>query len=175
MPKLHESWEAIAHTLSYKNEAEMLIDLYKVKTWSISQISKKLGYAQNAVRERLLLLGIKLRGRGGPNALGHTRLGHLTDEVLKKLKHGDVIKDKNNFDFQVNHATIYHEKKRRELCISPQSVPQPILTDTQADLTSKCVLDAGQLSTQSIMSGIEKDENKETFSSSTTEPTKESC
>lgn len=173
MSRLHESWEAVATTLGYRNEAEMLVDMYVVKTMSIAQIRDRLGYAHNAVRERLLILGIKLRKRGGPNMLGKTRLGHLTDEELKKLKHGSVVKDPKGFKFTVNNTTLYHEKKRRELCTSPPLAPSPISTDTLEEATSKCVSDAGLLNTPSTTSGTNNVDSPATSSSLITEPMKE--
>lgn len=49
----------------YKNEYEMLLDLYNHKDWSMEKIAEHLGVNKFTVRRKLVELGIPLKGRGG--------------------------------------------------------------------------------------------------------------
>lgn len=120
MSQLPESWEPIAKTLGYPDEKSMLVDLYEKEGLSITDLAKKLGYARNSVRRRLLEYGIKPRSRGGLNNLGMSKLRDVSDEDLKHArmtakKHGVCV------------STVFKEAKRRKEreCNSAQSPPSP--------------------------------------------------
>lgn len=49
----------------YKNDYEMLHDLYEVQCWSMERIAKRLGVHKFTVRRRLVKLEIPIKGRGG--------------------------------------------------------------------------------------------------------------
>jgi hypothetical protein len=102
------SWNPEAQALGFENEKEMLYDLYMLNNFSLSQIAKMLGYSYFSVRRRLLIWGINLRHRGGPNNNGNRRLRFLSDEELAAqpkeiaLSHG------------VHIATVFAERRLRE-------------------------------------------------------------
>lgn len=176
MPRLPESWDAIAKILNYETEEEMLKDLYLVQDLSIQAMVKKLGFAQNVIRTRLLGVGVKLRPRGGANSTGHTKFRDVSDEDLMKLKAGDKIILGDN-QVTVLYNTLYKEKVRRGLITPCTSAPSPqllISTGTPEEATPNSPSPNGACETHDTSSGISEDENKETLLSSITEPTKES-
>ena len=67
MPQKPDSLDEIAQHLGFEDEDTMLIELYTRQGWSISELSKKIGYSYANMRNRLLRRGIELRGRGGDN------------------------------------------------------------------------------------------------------------
>lgn len=114
MPSLSEDWTPIANTLGYKDEVEMLQDLYVTQGFSVEDLAKRLGYSKNNVRRRLLFNDIPLRGRGGRNNLGKGYLANVPDDELK-----DVRKAAANHS--VHLSTVFKELKRRRECNSVQS------------------------------------------------------
>ena len=173
---LYESWDQIATQLGFKDEKEMLVELYVVQQFSISQLIKKLGYAQNSIRARLLEYGVTLRARGGANSKGHSKLKDISDAELMKLKPSDA------FRFDCIPNTIYKEKVRRKLitpkesqpCTTPVSPQPPTSINTPAGDTSNSVSPKLPCETQPISPGTPAEEASEILSSLITELTKES-
>lgn len=64
---LKEDWQALAKRLSYANEKEMFVDLYKTRGISVIELGKRLGFTRGTIARRLGLLGIIKRSRGGAN------------------------------------------------------------------------------------------------------------
>ncbi len=60
-----EDWGAIALYLGYKDEREMLIDMYEVQGLSCKQIAERVSMGQPTVLRRLRIAGIDRRPRGG--------------------------------------------------------------------------------------------------------------
>ena len=56
--------------LGYRNEREMLDDLYVRTGLSIRQVAAQLGRSYTDTKYRLTINGFGLRGRGGPNNRG---------------------------------------------------------------------------------------------------------
>lgn len=117
MSVIAESWDPIAKALGYETEREMLQDLYEIQGFSVSELSKRLGYAQNNVRRRLMFNDIPLRSRGGRNNRGGTRLAKLSDAEL--AKDARVLAHEQ----QVHISTIFRERRIRQQCNSAQSSP----------------------------------------------------
>lgn len=63
-----EDWGGIALYLGYKDELDMLMDLYLVKKLSSREIAEKVQMGQPTVLRRLRLAGIERRPRGGPQS-----------------------------------------------------------------------------------------------------------
>lgn len=166
MPQLPESWEPLVKTLGYESERAMLHDLYTVRGLSIAQLVKKLGYAQNNVRAHLMLAGIQLRPRGGPNALGKSKFRALSDVQLLVLKEGDIVQV-GEVTVKVLHSTLYKEKRKRGLlkepCTSAPS-PQPLISNA---IAAESILSShspsGALETHDTSSGIAHEEPQETL------------
>jgi hypothetical protein len=105
-----ESWQPIADTLGFSSEEEMLKHLYIMQEFSLSQLRNILGYSTWAIRRRLIINGIPLRGKGGPNnRLGRRRLKELSDEELTQ---SSVVKTAEKH--QVHISTVYAEIRLRE-------------------------------------------------------------
>ena len=60
-------WHQIARNSNYRDEEEMLSDLYITKRLSIRDIAKVVGYSYKAVWNRLSRYKLDVRARGGPN------------------------------------------------------------------------------------------------------------
>lgn len=172
MANYAEDWTPIAKTLNYPSEKDMLVDLYTNKGMSIAELVKKLGYAQNTVRARLYYHGITMRGRGGNNAEGKTKLRHVSDERLLKLKPGQVVKGTNNLPMEVLASTLYHEKKRRGLWNSQRSVRRQCSTGILEEAAPKCVSPLGLYEILSTSSGTGLEDSLEILCSWITAPTK---
>ena len=155
MGQLAESWDPIAHTLGYKNEAEMLRDLYK--TLSIDEIAKKLGYSRGGVRRRLIMLDVDMRGRGGKNNLGMGALAAATDEELANV-------EKCTANYRVSQSTVFKERKRREQCISVLPPPPSTLSSTGSDIDT-LPSPSGAAETQNTSNSSKSCESEETTSS----------
>jgi hypothetical protein len=69
MPPIEESWIKQARMLGFPSEAAMLRDFYARQGRSIREVASLLGQTPSNVRRRLLVLGVRLRERGGPNHL----------------------------------------------------------------------------------------------------------
>jgi transposase len=67
-----KDWGAIALYLGYKDELEMLLDMYVEQGLSCKEIATRVGMGQPTVLRRLRLAGIERRPRGG--ALSTQRL-----------------------------------------------------------------------------------------------------
>lgn len=105
-----ENWQPLADTLGFRSEAEMLKNLYCVQNFSLSQLKSLLGYSVCSIRRRLIIHGIPLRGKGGPNnRLGKRRLKHLTDEELRGHPAIRVAEA-----HQVHLSTVYAEIRFRK-------------------------------------------------------------
>lgn len=110
MPILDQSWNPEAQTLGYENEREMLIDLYNEQNFSIGQIAEVIGYSAFSVRKRLMMFGVSLKSRGGPNnRRGKRRLIDVSDEELFGTSPAKLAYAKN-----VHIATVFAEKRFRE-------------------------------------------------------------
>lgn len=104
-----ESWQPIASTLGFRTEEEMLKHLYIQQAFSLSEMSKILGFSTWSVRRRLQLLGVPMKQRGGAaNRLGRRRLAHLTDAELEE---GPIAVLAAKED--VHMSTIFAEKRLR--------------------------------------------------------------
>ena len=103
-----ESWQPVADTLGFKDEREMLVNLYTIQEFSLSQLKGILGYSTWSIRRRLILNGIPPRSRGGPNSrLGKRRLKHLSSEELLGSAAEIALKH------QVHISTVYAEVRFR--------------------------------------------------------------
>jgi transposase len=60
-----EDWGAFALYLGYKDELEMLTDMYVTQGMSCKEIATRVGMGQPTVLRRLRLAGIERRPRGG--------------------------------------------------------------------------------------------------------------
>lgn len=119
MPILEESWQPIADSLGFKDEKAMLMSLYNEDGFSINEISKIIGYAAWSVRRRLIMHGIKLRGRGGPNNLGKRALLQVDDDKLFHTGAGQLA-----MEYKISTATVFAERRlRRSECSSVSSAP----------------------------------------------------
>jgi hypothetical protein len=115
MPTLEEDWTAMARTLGYETELDMLKGLYLYDQMSISEMAKVLGYSDWSVRRRLVMNQIRMRPRGGPNNAGKRRLGHLSDDEILNTPTQELMTHYN-----VNLSTVYAERRLRK-CNSVQS------------------------------------------------------
>ena len=105
-----ESWIPIAQTLGFESELEMLKHLYVQQDFSLSQMSSIIGYSTWTIRRRLLISGIPLKGRGGPNNReGRRRLKHVSDDDLCKYSAVDLAKQ-----HQVHVSTVWAEIRFRK-------------------------------------------------------------
>jgi hypothetical protein len=130
MAILSESWDPIAHTLGYKHEVAMLLDLYVVQHLSMEEMARKLGYSKGNIRKRLTIMGVTIKGRGGPNNPTGA-LDGATDEELKAPK--ECAKK-----FGVALTTVYKERERRtKECNSALLPPPPSngLSDIKGDIS----------------------------------------
>lgn len=107
---MEESWEQIAGTLGFGDEAEMLKHLYEVEGFSLKQLGKVLGASTFTVRDRLLRAGVILRGRGGANnRLGKRKLAGLPTERLFSTSVTELC-----VEFLVNPCTVAAERRLRK-------------------------------------------------------------
>ncbi len=67
MPRGFDSLSPSVRDFGYRNEAEMLNDLYERNGLSVRRIAEMLQSEYSNVLYRLKKHGIMLRGRGGPN------------------------------------------------------------------------------------------------------------
>jgi len=105
-----ESWQPIAVTLGFEDESEMLKNLYIVQNFSLNQLRSILGYSTWAIRRRLILAGIPLKGKGGPNnRIGRRRLKHVSDQELRERSAANVARD-----HQVHISTVFAEIRFRK-------------------------------------------------------------
>lgn len=108
MSYLAESWDHIARALGYENEREMLVDLYEVQEMGLHELARALGYSHGNVRRRLLMNGIEMRTRGGPQRGPTKMFAELPDEEFKQP-------EKLAKRLGVSVSCIYNEKRRRKL------------------------------------------------------------
>lgn len=105
-----ESWLEVASTLGFDSEEGMLRHLYASQEFSIGDIARIVGRSTFTVRTRLMTLGVRLRGRGGPNnRQGKRKLLKLTDPELYNSTVGELV-DK----FGVHASTVSAERRLRE-------------------------------------------------------------
>jgi hypothetical protein len=105
-----ENWQPLADTLGFRSEAEMLKELYCTQGFSLMQLKSILGYSVWAIRRRLIIHGVPMRGKGGPNnRIGRRRLKHLTDEELKGRPAVRVAEERG-----VHLSTVYAEIRLRK-------------------------------------------------------------
>lgn len=109
MPALEENWQPIALSLGYAHEKEMLKSLYEEDNFSIKDLAKLLGFAAWSVRRRLMIYGIPLRSRGGPNRTGKRSLLEVSDDEL----FGNT-RDELAARYKVNPCTVSAERKLRK-------------------------------------------------------------
>lgn len=164
MSYLSESWDPAAHTLGYKDEREMLVDLYVNQKYSITDLATRLGYSRNNIRKRLSLLGVKFRGRGGRNNV-QSFLHSVSDE---ELKNPAAVAKKHD----VHISTVYLEQRRRAQC-NLQSLPEPPGTSDTPGEAPTSASPSGSETTKTTEDGTTSDSLLENLLSSITEPTKE--
>lgn len=180
---IYESWDPIAQQLGYANEVAMLKDMYEAQGLSIQQMIRKLGYAQNSIRARLIEAGVVLKARGGPNAQGKTILKNLTDDELMKIKPVDLLTLENEDGtrkYNCTPNTLYKERRRRNLITPKETIkcnmpvlPQPPTSiNTPEEDTSNSVSPKSPCETPLTSNGISEDEKQEILSSLITELTK---
>lgn len=104
------SWSEEAETLGFLSERQMMESLYLVKRFSIRRISHLLGPAPTQIREKLLELGIEMRGRGGANNEGNLKLAELTDAQLLERPSAALAHTHG-----VSPSTVIKERRRRKL------------------------------------------------------------
>ena len=76
-----DKWAVIAERLGYKDSKEMWEGLYKDS--SISKLATQFSISPWAVRKALNEAGVKLKGRGGPQAV---KLKCVTPEIAADIK-----------------------------------------------------------------------------------------
>lgn len=103
-----ESWLPIAHGLGFSSEEDMLKHLYVVQGFSLQGIGKMLGYSPTAVGARLRSYGLALRGRGGANNRGGSKLRRVSDAELftAPVQHIAAV-------YGVHICTVFNERRRR--------------------------------------------------------------
>lgn len=117
MSIVEESWRPIAATLGFRDEEEMLKELYLKQGFSISEISHVVGYSRFNVRRRLILLHVPLRSRGGDNRSGRRKLAAIASE---KILSGSPVN--LAIEHGVHISTIFAERRlRRKECNSQPS------------------------------------------------------
>ena len=158
MPTLEESWLPYARTLGFESEAQMLETLYLEEGLSLSDIGQVVAKSRIAVRRRLIMLGVPLRDRGGPNRTGKRRLTHISDLDLK-FKSPDLIAAEQG----VHVSTVFSEKRLRkalkgEIWNSLSSAPK-IISKTS---------ELGQSTISSLLSSVSQEMREEEDISSST-------
>ena len=125
MSILPESWQHFADTTGFRDEKEMLHSFYLEQKLSINQIAEVLGVSTGAVRRRLRLADIPLRGRGGKNRIGVGKVQLLTDAELASLDSREKC-----IGSGFHPSAIYKEKKRRQnaLRANPTHEGSPAIT-----------------------------------------------
>lgn len=74
-------WDGLALYMGYKDEVDMLTDLYVRKGLSAREIGEKVEMGQPTVLRRLRLAGIDRRARGGPQSFQRQWMRlHLLDQ-----------------------------------------------------------------------------------------------
>lgn len=82
-----EDWDLYSRKLGYKNEQDMLQDMYTNEELSISEIAGRLNVAQYSIQRRLDNYNIPRRKRGGANnsAEQTKKLFHLDQRIILTL------------------------------------------------------------------------------------------
>lgn len=110
MPITPESWQPIADTLGFRNEGEMLMNLYLQQEFSLREMGLILGYSSISIRRRLIMLGVPMRLRGGAaNRIGRRLLKMVSNEELFDGK-PDELAAKHG----VHVVTVFAEKRLRK-------------------------------------------------------------
>ena len=88
------SWNEIATTIGYKDEEQMLYDMYIKQRLSLITIGEKLGSGKATIRNRLIFYNIDRREKGGPNNPSQKRLFlHLLDQrYVRTTSKRDIAK-----------------------------------------------------------------------------------
>lgn len=117
-----ENWHSVAATLGFDSESEMLKNLYMEQKFSLNQLRHILGYSTYSIRRRLILLGIEMRARGGPdNRTGRRRLKHISADELTNTPASQLAER-----HKVHLSTVYAETRfrRKEMinsCLNSQT------------------------------------------------------
>lgn len=87
MERFNSDWDDLARSIGYRDERDMLEDMYERERMPISEIASRLGAGTATINRRLNLLGIAKRTRGGPNNEGRQayKLFHLDQRVVLRL------------------------------------------------------------------------------------------
>lgn len=109
MPILEASWLSTAQSLGFTSEAEMLQHLYEEAGFSLKEIEHVIGFSYISIRRRLIMSGVELRQRGGPNRKGVRRLLAVSDSELKFTPPPQLAQRYN-----VHVATVFSEKRLRK-------------------------------------------------------------
>lgn len=109
MPRVEEDWGPLVSTLGFRSEEDMLRQFYLLQGFSIKELAKILGYTTWTVRRRLILWGIPLRQRGGPNNAGRRLLADTSDEEIFNTPLKEVCAKYN-----VHESTIFAERRLRK-------------------------------------------------------------
>ena len=128
MPAIEENWQPVADTLGFRDVEHMLKDLYLAMNFSIHDIAKVVGYSSFAVRKRLVMLGVPLRSRGGPNHAGHRKLVGVKNEELMKPPREVAER------FGVHLSTVFAEKRLRK---AKKEATSEILSDSAGVLAEE--------------------------------------
>lgn len=114
MPANEQDFCREVSALGYESEKEMLVDLYS--TYSLSEMAKILGYSTFCIRRKMILLGIKLRPRGGTNNKGNRILKDVSDELLAR-----PTKEVAEL-FNVHDSTVHGERRLRRALSSDSTM-----------------------------------------------------
>ncbi len=133
MPILEESWNECARALGFESEEKMLRSLYLDEGFSLNELAGVVERSALTVRRRLILLGINLRGRGGPNRTGKRHLVHVDDVDLKFGKPEEIARREG-----VHISTVFAEKRLRralkgEAWNSLSSVPKTSSSSSEGE------------------------------------------
>jgi len=80
-------WNCFARSLGYKDERDMMEDMYANQRLPISEIANRIKVGTATISRRLSLLGVDKRSRGGANNPGRqtSKLFHFDQRVVLSL------------------------------------------------------------------------------------------
>jgi transposase-like protein len=130
--RMNAQWEALAKSLKFQDEKAMWQEYYEKRGLSITVLSNKLACSPHSVRSRILVSGLQLRKRGGPNA----QKLEITQEVLDQVLKIGVPKTAKllNVTAQTLYRRLYYQhgiRKRDLLKQVEEGTPlgQPVTTE----------------------------------------------
>ena len=132
MANLEESWLPVASSLGFLSELDMLEHLYLDAGFSLKEMERVIGYSSISIRRRLLMNGVSLRKRGGPNRVGKRRLLAVPDSELKYTPPNEVAATYN-----VHVSTVFSEKRLRRIMKGEEvwnavlKTPSPVLEGSE--------------------------------------------